>query len=438
MNKSASDIWNTILSKLETQDNNKYFDSFLRPTKGVYYDSRRFIIQIPHPSFKDIIVSEFSNSINKYLKEIFNIDMELDFSWEDRPIEEDSVSENNSVNSLNPNYTFNNFVVGASNSFCHAACKAVADSPPVAYNPLYIYGGVGLGKTHLLHAIGHHIANNFNNFNILYITSDRFLKEIVKSIRDNATLELHNKYSQIDVFLVDDVQFFANKERTQYEFFHIFNSLYDTNKQIVLTSDCPPKDIPALEERLKSRFEWGLITDIQPPDLETRMAIIEKKAELEGVEIPEDVTFVMADKITSNIRIIEGAVNRIAAYSKLSGQPISIELSESVLNDILKTRISTPSINDIISAVSKHYKVSSKDIKSKKRNSPISFARHISIFLARELTNKTLSDIGNSFGNRDHSTVIHSINKIEKALKDDTSLKMDIDYLTRLLTLNKS
>jgi chromosomal replication initiator protein len=403
----------------------------------VYYDSKRFIIHIPHPSFQGIILNEFSEVINEYLSSILERDLELDFSWD----EPDSSSKKNSDEeevdfplTINPNYIFDNFVVGDSNSFCHAACKAVADNPPFAYNPLYIYGGVGLGKTHLLHAIGHHILDTRPHLTIFYITSDRFLKEIVKSIRESATFELHRKYSKIDVLLVDDVQFFANKERTQYEFFHIFNSLYDTNKQIGLTSDCPPRDSPALEERLKSRFEWGLITDIQPPDLETRMAIIEKKAEIEGIKIPDDVSFIIADRITSNIRIIEGAFNRLAAYSKLSAKPITLELAEEVLNDVLKTRLSTPTIKDIISAVSKHYKVSSNDLRSKKRNAPISFARHIAIYLSRELTNATLSDIGSAFGNRDHSTIIHSVNKIEESLDEDLSMRMDIDYLKKILT----
>ncbi len=330
-------------------------------------------------------------------------------------------------------FTFENFVVGSSNQFAHAASLAVANQPGNAYNPLFIYGGVGLGKTHLLHAISASILSKAPGLSVEYLSAETFINDLINAIQYEKMLDFQKKYRSIDVLLVDDVQFMASQERTQEEFFHTFNALYDSQKQIVVTSDKVPKDIPELEERLQSRFEWGLIADIQPPDMETRAAILNKKAKVENLDLPSEVCHFLARHIQSNVRVLEGSLTRLKAFAEMSGKPISIEMCKEVLKDILGTKRSFISIEEVIRAAAKHYGLKPADLKSPKRAKPITRARQIAMYLCRELTSESFPEIGNRFGGRDHATVIHGVNKITAELDVDSDLQRDIQMLSRSL-----
>jgi chromosomal replication initiator protein len=336
---------------------------------------------------------------------------------------------------LNTNlrFTFDNFVVGSSNQFAHAASLAVANQPGNAYNPLFIYGGVGLGKTHLLHAIAAQISQKAPKLILEYLSAETFINDLINAIRYEQMPAFQKKYRSIDVLLVDDVQFMATQERTQEEFFHTFNALYDSQKQIVVTSDKVPKDIPELEERLQSRFEWGLIADIQAPDMETRAAILNKKAEVEKIDLPSEVCHFLARYIHSNVRILEGSLTRIKAFAEMSNQPISIEMCKNVLKDILGTKRSFISIEEVIRSVAKHYGLKAGDLKSPKRAKPITRARQVAMYLCRELTSESFPEIGSRFGGRDHATVIHGVNKITALLEVDSDLQYDIQLLGKSL-----
>jgi len=333
---------------------------------------------------------------------------------------------------LNSRFTFDNFVVGSSNQFAHAASMAVADQPGSAYNPLFIYGGVGLGKTHLLHAIGNQIILQ-RSFQVVYLSAESFINELINSIRYEKMPEFHDKYRSMDVLLLDDVQFMAGKERTQEEFFHTFNDLYQSQKQIVVTSDKVPKDIPELEERLRSRFEWGLIADIQPPDMETRVAILNKKAESENIFLPSDVSIFLSSHIHSNVRVLEGTLTRLKAFSGISGKPISIEMCRNILKDVLETKKSAFTVDEVMRAVCRYYNLKMSDLKSPKRSKPIAGARQVAMYLCRELTSDSFPEIGESFGGKDHSTVIHAVNKIDALIQDDIKVKQDMAAIKKLL-----
>ena len=332
---------------------------------------------------------------------------------------------------LNPKYTFDSFVVGPSNRFANAASLAVSDSPAKAYNPLFIYGGVGLGKTHLMHAIGQRIAQKYPRSKILYISSEDFTNQLIGSIQNRTTQRFRQIYRTVDILLIDDIHFIAGKEATQEEFFHTFNTLYDAHKQIVVSSDKPPKEISGLETRLVSRFEYGLVTDIQPPDFETRSAILKKKSERETVAVPDDVLYFIADKIRSNIRELEGALIRVVAYSKLMGGEINLELVKEVLKDMIKEGQKKVTVEAIQRKVADYFNISLSDMKAKRRNRAISYPRQIAMYLTRRLTDHSLPEIGDSFGGRDHTTVIHANDKIEDDLKKGGEIKEIIDRLTK-------
>jgi len=336
---------------------------------------------------------------------------------------------------LNTNlrFSFDNFVVGSSNQFAHAASLAVANQPGNAYNPLFIYGGVGLGKTHLLHAIAGQICQRVPNLIVEYLSAETFINDLINAIQYEKMAAFQKKYRSIDVLLVDDVQFMAGQERTQEEFFHTFNALYDSQKQIVVTSDKVPKDIPELEERLQSRFEWGLIADIQPPDLETRAAILNKKAQVEKIELPSDVCHFLARHIQSNVRVLEGSLTRVKAFSEMSEQPISIEMCKNVLKDVLGSKRSFISIEEVMRNVAKHFGLKATDLKSPKRAKPITRARQIAMYLCRELTSESFPEIGSRFGGRDHATVIHAVNKITALLEVDSDLQRDMQLVRKSL-----
>jgi chromosomal replication initiator protein len=320
---------------------------------------------------------------------------------------------------LNPRYTFDSFIVGSSNQFANAACRAVAEAPSRSYNPLFIYGGVGLGKTHLMHAVGHYVLQHDRNLKLTYISSERFMNEMINALRFDRVLDFRERYRSVDVLLVDDIQFLAGKEGTQTEFFHTFNALYDSQKQIVLSSDCPPHEIQALEERLRSRFEWGLIADIQPPDLETKVAILKKKAEAEAVPLPDNVAMYIAGKIKSNIRELEGSLIRLIAFASLTGQGISLPLAQEVLKNILEHEERAVTIDIIQKFVADYYNLKMADLRSRNNSKSIAMPRQVAMYLCKSLTHASLPEIGRSFGGKHHSTVIHSIRKVEDLRKRD-------------------
>jgi chromosomal replication initiator protein len=328
----------------------------------------------------------------------------------------------------NPKYTFNSFVVGASNQFAHAASLAVAESPARAYNPFFIYGGVGLGKTHLLNSIGNYVAEK-GDLRIAYVTTEQFTNEVINSIRYDKMIELRRRYRNVDMLLIDDIQFLAGKERTQEEFFHTFNTLYEARKQIVLSSDRFPKEMPSMEERLRSRFEWGLIADLQPPDVETRIAILRKKSEDEGIAIGEDVIQLLAANLKSNIRELEGALIRLGAYASLTGQVINVEMAKNVLRDLLGNTRKVITLVDVQEAVATRFHLKVSELKSKRRTKTLVHPRQIAMFLSRELTDASYPEIGRDFGGKDHTTIIHACKQIDKALAIDTTLRSTLDSL---------
>jgi chromosomal replication initiator protein len=331
---------------------------------------------------------------------------------------------------LNPKYTFESFVVGSCNQFAHAAALAVVDMPSKTYNPLYLYGGVGLGKTHLMHAIGHSIKKQAPDLRLTYISSEQFMNELINAIRYETTLGFKEKYRNVDVLLIDDIQFLGGKERTQEEFFHTFNALYDSQKQIIISSDCPPREIHELEERLHSRFEWGLIADIQPPDLETKVAILKRKAELARIELPDNVALFIAGKIKSNIRELEGSLIRLLAYASLKAVPISVELAEEVLRNTIKEEMrGEVSIEMIQRAVAAHYGLKVADLKSKNNSRRVAFPRQVAMYLCKNLTKSSLPEIGREFGGKHHTTVLHSVQKITTLFEKDKQINNTINSL---------
>lgn len=354
---------------------------------------------------------------------------------EDMPKDEAPVIPTNTPNNsnLNPKYTFNSFVVGNNNSFAHAAALAVAEAPATAYNPLFLYGGVGLGKTHLMHAIGNEILKNNKNASVLYVSSEKFTNQFINAIKDNKNEMFRNKYRNIDVLLIDDIQFIAGKERIQEEFFHTFNTLHDDGKQIIISSDRPPKDIQPLEDRLRTRFEWGLIADISNPDYETRMAILKKKAQLDNIIIDDDVLVNIATHIDTNIRELEGALNKLIAYSTLSNSPITVELSNKAISDVVSHHNKVLSIEYIQEVCAKYFNVTVEDLKGSRRSADIAFARQVAMYFCRDVANLSTPKIGLAFGKRDHSTVMHGCNKIANEIKENTNTKLIVETVKNSL-----
>ena len=332
---------------------------------------------------------------------------------------------------LNPRYTFDTFVVGSSNQFAQAACQAVAELPSRAYNPLFIYGGVGLGKTHLLHAVGHQSGRLFPGMVVAYLSSEHFTNELISAIRYDRTDAFRARYRTIDLLLIDDIQFIAGKERTQEEFFHTFNDLYESRKQLVLSSDSSPKNIPELEERLRSRFEWGLIADIQPPDFETRVAILKKKADLNQVRLADDVAYLIATRVKSNIRELEGSLTRMIAFCAMTGREMSVDLAQEALSDLWGEEEKILTIELIQREVSKLFGVALSDLKAKDRTKAVTFPRQIAMYLARQLTHASLADVGRAFGGKDHTTVLHAVSKIQALLQEDPKLRTSVDSLVQ-------
>ena len=449
-------IWDEVLGRIEAKVNRHSYYTWFKPTSLVADQGAVIHVRVPNALFRDWLTKHYSTVINESLTELNRTDAGLAFltDGEDAPpvatvavtAELDPVSADHvqvepvealpapvtGSGGLNPRYTFDTFIVGPSNQFAHAASRAVAEAPSRSYNPLFIYGGVGLGKTHLMHAIGRYVLEHNPHYKLTYISSERFMNEMINAVRYDRSLEFRERYRSVDVLLVDDIQFLAGKEGTQNEFFHTFNALYDSQKQIVVSSDCPPHEIPSLEERLRSRFEWGLIADIQSPDLETKVAILKKKAEAEAVPLPDNVAIYIAGKIKSNIRELEGSLIRLVAYASLTGREISLPLAQDVLRNILDHDERAVTIEIIQKFVADYYQLKLTELKSRNNSKSVAMPRQIAMYLCKTLTNASLPEIGKSFGGKHHSTVIHSIRKIEDLRQRDG------DFNTLLNTLTES
>jgi len=427
------DIWEISLKEIETMLTRQSFENWFRSTKLHSFQENTVEIGVPSIFLGNWLRDHFLDVIKVALKKVTGIDnLNIGFVVCEELKEEitDGASttsyKRKKTEQLNPKYTFSSFVVGPSNQLAHASSRAVAESPGKVYNPLFIYSGVGLGKTHLLNAIGNHILATKPFLRVLYVSSEQFTNEVIQAILNDKTVELRSKYrNNIDVLLMDDIQFIAGKERTVEEFFHTFNTLYEARKQIVVTSDKFPKDIQNIDERLRSRFEWGLLADIQPPDLETRIAIIKKKAagEFPHIVFPDDVALFLAENIKTNVRELEGALIRLGAFSSLTGQEISQEMAKRVFKDIIRNRDEKISIDRIQRVVSEHFNIKLTDFKSKRRTKTLVFPRQLAMFLCRELLNMSFPEIGRIFGGRDHSTVIYACNMIEKEREKDSNLR---------------
>ncbi|WP_252504976.1 chromosomal replication initiator protein DnaA [Sporosarcina sp. Marseille-Q4943] len=440
-------LWNDVLSKIEDKISRPSFETWLKSTKLMSYGDENVTIAVPNSFAKDWLENHYVHLITGILSELTGEDRLIHFVVPKEMEEKDfqvpkpavKQADKSAIQSasvmLNPKYTFDTFVIGSGNRFAHAASLAVAEAPAKSYNPLFIYGGVGLGKTHLMHAIGHYIMEQDPSSKVVYLSSEKFTNEFINSIMNNKAGDFRNQYRNVDVLLIDDIQFIAGKEQTQEEFFHTFNTLHEESKQIIISSDRPPKEIPTLEDRLRSRFEWGLITDIAPPDLETRIAILRKKAKADGLlDISDDVMLYIANQIDTNIRELEGALIRVVAYSSLVNMDITTDLAAEALKDIIpNSRPRTVSILDIQKTVGEHYNIRLEDFTAKKRTRAIAFPRQIAMYLSRELTDSSLPKIGSEFGGRDHSTVIHAHEKISKQLKDDQNLQQDIQEIKSIL-----
>lgn len=441
--RNINSIWSRLIPALEKSLNKPIYEALISSTKPLTVENNKLKVAVPNDVVKDWLskhcvtlmeqeVKSFDTEINKVEFVVGAADLFTTPMLERESFQtEKAIIPSNPF--LNPRYTFETFVIGHGNRFAHAASLAVAEAPAKAYNPLFLYGGVGLGKTHLMQAIGHHVNNANARSKILYISSETFMNELINSIRDDKTLKFRNKYRNIDVLLVDDIQFLAGKEATQEEFFHTFNALYEAGKQIVLSSDRPPKEIPTLEERLRSRFEWGLTADIQSPDYETRIAILKKKAELSELKLPDEILSYIASKVVSNIRELEGALIRVIAFAGLNTCEITTALIDSVLKDIfspVKAGQSGLSIDFIKKATAEYYNIRIDDLSAKTRTKEIANARQIAMYLAREITEASLPKIGEEFGGRDHTTVMHACKKIKIDIKKDPNIKEALKNIT--------
>jgi chromosomal replication initiator protein len=443
----TGNIWEQVLNRIETKVNRHSFYTWFKPTSFVADDGGAIRVRVPNGLFSDWLTKHYSAVLEEALSEVQRKGALISFVTDDGipsvpavvepvpppPVDLDPDSEESQVGGLAPRYSFDTFIVGGSNQFAHAACRAVAEAPSRSYNPLFIYGGVGLGKTHLMHAIGHYVLNHLKTLKLTYISSERFMNEMINAVRYDRVLDFRERYRSVDVLLVDDIQFLAGKEGTQTEFFHTFNALYDSQKQIVISSDRPPHEIQQLEERLRSRFEWGLIADIQPPDLETKVAILKRKAEAEGVALPDNVALFIAGKIKSNIRELEGSLIRLVAYASLTGREINLPLAQDVLRNVLQPDDRAVTIEVIQKFVADYFQLKLADLKSRNNSKSVALPRQVAMYLCKGLTNASLPEIGKSFGGKHHSTVIHSIRKIEEMRKRDGDFNTLINNLSESL-----
>jgi len=454
-------VWEAVLGRIETKVNRHSYHTWFRHTSLAADEGSRLIVRVADPMAVNWLVKHYSGILDEALAEVGRPGVAIEFRPEGSDVQQprpmsrpatpseragnrdtevvtetdDSLDTTEDVDAagLSPRYSFDTFVVGASNQFAHAACRAVAEAPSRSYNPLFLYGGVGLGKTHLMHAIGHYVLTQSPGLKLTYISAERFMNEVVHAIRYDRIMEFRERYRGVDVLLVDDIQFIVGKERTQTEFFHTFNALHDAQKQIVLSSDCPPNQISELEERLRSRFEWGLIADIQSPDLETKIAILTRKAEVEGIHLPDDVALFIAGRIKSNIRELEGSLIRLLAYASLTGRDISMSLAQEVLRDVLRQEERAVTIDAIQKFVAEYYRLKLTELKSKNNSKSIALPRQVAMYLCKLLTNASLPEIGKSFGGKHHSTVIHSVRKVEDLRRSDSAFNTIVNTLIESL-----
>lgn len=441
-------LWEGTLEQLKKQLGKQNFETWIKPLRFTGRTDNEVRLAVPNKFFRDWLTEHFVEQIEQVLSSIarqevkvrFNINQELqarEVIEKSERKEERERERQRRANNLIPKYTFENFVIGASNQFAHAASMAVANQPGEHYNPLFIYGGVGLGKTHLVNAIGHKAVDKRTSLNVFYLSSESFMNELIASLRRDKMDEFKVKFRNIDLLIIDDVQFIAGKERTQEEFFHTFNSLYGSHKQIVITSDKFPKEIPGLEDRLRNRFEWGLIADIQPPDVETRVAILQKKAETEHVQLPDDVAIFLASNIDSNVRELEGSLTRLGAFASLTRSPITVDLAKEVLRNTLKGAQKEITVENIQKTICDYYNIRLGDLKAKRRTKNIALPRQVAMYLCRKYTETSFPAIGDKFGGRDHSTVIHASKAIEKRIKEDPYMQNTIEKLERNLNVKK-
>ena len=429
--------WVQIIQDLQKKVDQNSYETWFEPTTYIGQEKGCLYIKVPNSYFKDWLSFHYSALISESAQKLFGkvydvkyIFDDASFSFMRKSPEERRSKYGMLLNpNLNPNYTFENFVVGSCNQFAHAASMAVAKSPAKSYNPLYIFGGSGLGKTHLMNAIGHFSLHNDARLKILYVTTEKFMNDLINHLQYGKILDFRQKYRSIDVLLMDDIHNLSGKDRTKEEFFHTFNHLYDNQKQIIISSDCQPKEILGLEERFRSRFEWGLIADLKAPDIETRIAILKKKAELEGVDLPEDVALFIADKVHSNIRELEGYLRRVVAFSSLKGEKIEMDLAKESLKDLLDTTTNIVTVEKIQKLICHKYKMKPSQLKSKNNSPKVAFPRQIAMYLSKELTKSSLPEIGKKFGGKHHTTVIHSIRKIEKLRGENSEFNKEINSL---------
>jgi len=435
--KDKQNPWLQILAALQEKIDKNSYETWFEPTSYIGQETNSLYIKVPNSYFKDWLSYHYSSMINSCSQELYGKVFNIKFIFDEdstvfmrRSPQERKSKRGTLLNpNLNPNYTFENFVVGSCNEFAHAASTAVTKNPAKSYNPLYIYGGAGLGKTHLMNAIGHFIVLNNSRLKVLYITTEQFMNDLINHLQYGKILSFRQKYRNVDVLLMDDIHYLSGKERTKEEFFHTFNHLYDGQKQIVISSDCPPKEIPHLEERFRSRFEWGLIADLKPPDIETRIAILKKKSDLEGVDLPESVALYIADKVHSNIRVLEGYLRRVIAFASLKGDKIDLDLTKEALRSLLDSSSTVVTIEKIQKIVCHQFKIKPSQLKSKNNSPKFAFPRQIAMYLSKGLTKASLPEIGKKFGGKHHTTVIHSIRKIEKMHNEDPEFNKELNNL---------
>ncbi len=435
--KDKQNPWLQIMGALQEKIDKNSYETWFEPTSYIGQETNSLYIKVPNSYFKDWLSYHYSSTINSCSQELYGKVFNIKFIFDEdssvfmrRSPQERKSKRGTLLNpNLNPNYTFENFVVGSCNEFAHAASTAVTKNPAKSYNPLYIYGGAGLGKTHLMNAIGHFIVLNNSGLKVLYITTEQFMNDLINHLQYGKILSFRQKYRNVDVLLMDDIHYLSGKERTKEEFFHTFNHLYDGQKQIVISSDCPPKEIPHLEERFRSRFEWGLIADLKPPDIETRIAILKKKSDLEGVDLPESVALYIADKVHSNIRVLEGYLRRVIAFASLKGEKIDLDLTKEALRSLLDSSSAVVTIEKIQKIVCHQFKIKPSQLKSKNNSPKFAFPRQIAMYLSKGLTKASLPEIGKKFGGKHHTTVIHSIRKIEKMHNEDPEFNKELNNL---------
>jgi len=431
--ESFTEVWNLVCDYCKSKITEIAYSTWISRIEPISLDFAQGIavLKVPNELHRQTLTHYYKDLLDEAFKQIFGQEIQIQICTSDQP----AVSkQNDDTPPINDDYefTFDTYIVGSSNKFAHAASMAVANKPATLYNPLFIYGNSGLGKTHLLYAICNEISRTHPNMNLIYIKGDEFTNELIEAIRHGTTAEFHNRYRKADVLLVDDIQFIAGKDSTQEEFFHTFNTLYESKKQIVLTSDRPPKDIGTLEERLLTRFEWGLTADIQPPDFETRIAIIKRKAELLGIELPDNVSEYIANRLKNNIRQLEGAVKKMKAYNLLNGEGLTITTAQAAISDIINNDQPTPfTVEKIIDEVARTFGTTSADIRSSKRSANISNARQVAIYVVREITQMPMTAIGEEFGGRDHSTIVYAIQQVEKGLVRDPKTKATVEDIVK-------